>query len=112
MATKKAKYTPPKTITSKLSPYELYDLSVNKRVETKTELKKMCKMSQRYHLVNYSGKTLATATSIDKAIQIANRLNGWGIDCIIDQKDLVAWDFHVRIFGAGHAIYDSATRRY
>lgn len=112
MATKKAKYPLPKTITSKLSPYELYDLSVNKRVETKTELKKMCRMSQRYHLVNYSGKTLATATSIEKAIQTANRIYGWGTDCIIDQKNLVAWDLHARIFGAGHAIYDSATRRY
>lgn len=112
MATKKAECSLPKTIVSKLSPYELYDLSVNKRVETKTELKKMCKMSQRYHLVNYSGKTLATATSIEKAIQIANRLNGWGIDCIIDQKVLVAWDLHARVFGAGHGIYYSATRRY
>lgn len=112
MATKKTKPKTPRTVVSKLSLYELHNLATNERIETKTEMKKLRKLRQRYHLVDYSGKTLATAASIEKAIQTANRLNGWGLDCIVDQKDLVAWDLHSSPYGAGHRVYSHATRRY
>lgn len=100
-----------KIATSKMCDYELYRLASDYLMEEE-DVAKIRNLSDRYHIVDYNGKTIATAKTMDKAIQNANKVKNWGIDAIIDEKMLVAWEFNFSRLGAGHTFIKSATRRY
>ena len=101
-----------KIATSKMTDYELVNLMMNGSLMDEDDVAKIRNLSDRYHIVTYSGKTIATAKTMDKAIQNANKVMGWGVEAIIDEKMLVAWDLNVAPWGAGHRFIQSATRRY
>lgn len=100
-----------KIATSKLCNYELYQLATN-YIMDEEGLTGYRNLGDRYHVVDYNSKTMVTAKTMDKAIQNANRAQAFSPRAIIDEKNLVAWDLKVSIWGAGHTIYTHAVRRY
>ena len=98
-------------VESTLSPYELVRIQ-DDRVTDESEMSGLINISDRYHIVDYNGKTLATAKTLEDCIPQINKVSGWGADAVIDQKDLVAYDIKYNVWGAGHSYASHLIPRY
>lgn len=101
-----------KIIDSPLSPYELVRLSEDERFMDESEFAGFFNPNDRYHIVDYNGKTLASAKTLEDCIPLINRLNGWGVDAVVDEKDLVAYDIKYGSWGAGHGYASHLVCKY
>lgn len=98
-------------IESALSPYELVRIQ-DDRVTDESEMSGLINISDRYHIVDYNGKTLATAKTLEDCIPQINKVSGWGADAVIDQKNLTAYDIKYDTWGAGHSYASALISRY
>ena len=98
-------------IMSDKSPYELVRIQ-DDRITDESELSSITNLSDRYHIVDYNGKTLATAKSLEECIPLINMVAGWNVDAVVDQKKLVAYDIKYDTWGAGHSYASALISRY
>lgn len=99
-------------IISNKSGYELNQIANNERINDSDDLHTLINPNERYHVVDYNGKTLATAKTKQKALEQANRVNGFSPECVIDEKNLIAYNIKHTVYGAGHIIYTILESRY
>lgn len=100
------------TIISNKSNYELYQIVGNERIYDSDNLNQLINNNDRYHIVDYNGRTLATAKTRQKAIEQANRVYGFSPECVIDEKNLIAYNIKHTVYGAGHTVYNILESRY
>ena len=100
------------TIISNKTNYELNQIVNNERIIDSDDLRTLINLNERYHVVDYNGKTLATAKTRQKALEQANRVYGFSPECVIDQKNLVAYNIKYTEYGAGHIVYSILESRY
>ena len=99
-------------IISNKTNYELNQIVSNERITDSDDLHTLINSNERYHVVDYNGKTLATAKTRQKALEQANRVYGFGPECVIDEKNLIAYNIKHTVYGAGHIVYNILESRY
>lgn len=99
-------------ILSNKSNYELNQIVENERAYDFEQVRQLIKPTERYHVVDMYGRTLATAKTKQKALEQANRVNGFSPECVIDEKNLIAYNIKHTVYGAGHIVYNILESRY
>lgn len=99
-------------IISNKSGYELNQIVNNERITDSDDLHTLINLNERYHVVDYNCKTLATAKTKQKALEQANRVYGFSPEYVIDEKNLVAYNIKHTVYGAGHIVYNILESRY